>query len=427
MNATILPARRVTTRVAAFGVLERIGRAAVGRALQGLAFGRVEVIDASGRMVGGGGHGPGASVHVSDARVYAEVALHGSVGAAQAYMEGWWRCDDLAALVEVLAVNLSSMRRLDRALAWVMAPARRLDYLFRSNTRSGSKRNIVAHYDLGNEFFGLFLDSTMMYSCAIFDDPSWSLERAQIEKLDRVCRKLQLKPGDEVLEIGTGWGSMAIHAARKYGCRVTTTTISDRQFDYATSRVKEQGLTDRVTVVKRDYRDLSGQYDKVISIEMVEAVGARFLDGYFRTCSGLLKPDGMMLLQSITVRDQLYRGAARRQDFLKKYIFPGSCLPSAERLSTSIRRATDMNVVHLEDIGPHYATTLRLWREAFNAKLDEVRVQGFSETFIRMWEYYLCYCEGTFRARQVGDVQMLMGKPMCRREPYLERAAGGAP
>ena len=289
----------------------------------------------------------------------------------------------------------------------------------RRNTLQGSRKNIAAHYDLGNEMFALFLDDTMMYSCAIFEHPQMSLQQASIEKLERVCRKLELQPGDHLLEIGTGWGGLALHAARHYGCRVTTTTISHEQYRMALQRVEQAGLGDRITVLCEDYRNLSGEYDKLVSIEMIEAVGHAYFDTYFEQCSRLLKSDGLMLLQSITIADQRYAAAKRSVDFIQRYIFPGGCLPSVAVLSDSVARNTDMRMLHLEDIGPHYATTLKRWRQRFMARLDSVRALGYPEEFIRMWEYYLCYCEGGFRERAIGTVQVLLGKPLNRREALL--------
>lgn len=398
--------------------LEAVGRRLVRSALSRITRGGIRLIDAGGATVF---EPPGgevvATVRVADPSFYAAVAFGGSVGAAESYMDGAWTADNLPGLIETITVNLSAMSAIEGLLARLLAPLSSAAYRLDRNTRTGSRRNIVAHYDLGNEFFGLFLDPTMTYSCGIFERGATTLEAAQVEKIDRACRKLRLKPSDHLLEIGTGWGALAVHAASRYGCRVTTTTISDEQHRYASRRVLEAGLADRVTVVKTDYRDLRGEFDKIVSIEMLEAVGAENLPGYFRACSGLLRPDGAALIQSIVIRDQFFDAASRRQDFLKKYIFPGSCLPSVAAILDATRRGTDLRLWHLEDIGPHYPTTLRLWREAFRARLDDVRALGFDDRFIRMWEYYLAYCEGAFLARHVGDVQALLTKPLCRMPP----------
>jgi cyclopropane-fatty-acyl-phospholipid synthase len=405
--------------------LESAGRRLVASALSRITRGGIRLIDERGNTAFEPADGrPVATVSVADPAFYAAVSFGGSVGAAESYMSGAWNADDLPALIEAITANLSAMNALDGPLARVLAPVSSAAYRLDRNTRAGSRRNIVAHYDVGNEFFGLFLDPTMTYSCAIFENGATTLELAQVEKIDRACRKLCLRPSDHLLEIGTGWGALAVHAASRFGCRVTTTTISDEQHRFASQRVRDAGLADRVTVMKSDYRDIRGRFDKVVSIEMLEAVGAENLGAYFGACSGLLKPDGAALIQSIVIRDQFFRAASRRQDFLKKYIFPGSCLPSVAAIIDATNRGTDLRLWHMEDIGPHYATTLRLWREAFLARLDSVRAMGFDDRFIRMWEYYLAYCEGAFRARHVGDVQMLLTKPMCRIPPA--GWAGGA-
>jgi cyclopropane-fatty-acyl-phospholipid synthase len=288
------------------------------------------------------------------------------------------------------------------------------------NSRGGSARNIAAHYDLGNEFYQLMLDETMAYSCAIFPRPEATLAVASTVKFESACRKLDLKATDHVLEIGSGWGGFAIHAVQRYGCRVTTTTISRQQHDYAVRRIAELGMSDRITVLLQDYRDLvapPGGFDKLVSIEMVEAVGANYLDGYFGHCARLLKPEGAMLLQAITLQDQHYQQALKSVDRIQRHVFPGSFIPSIEALSRSLSRATDFKIFHLEDIGPHYARTLRHWRERFFHNIGRVRALGFNDSFIRLWEYYLCYCEGGFAERQLGTVQMLLTRPGCRRVP----------
>ena len=363
-----------------------------------------------------------ASIRILDPRAYALIAFGGSVGAGEAYVDGLWDADldDVTRTVQLLLRNRSALESIDSRLTWLTAPIRRIAYQLQNNTRSGSRRNIAAHYDLSNDLFRLFLDPTMTYSGAIFEHGADTLEAASVEKLDRACRKLDLRPTDHLLEIGTGWGSMAMHAAAHYGCRVTTTTISRGQADLARARIGRAGLDGHITVLERDYRDLEGRYDKLVSIEMIEAVGRRFLDGFFETCSRLLKPDGLMLLQAITIRDQYDDHAARDRDWLKKYIFPGSCLLSVGAMAGSIKRATDLRIAHMEDIGAHYATTLRLWRERFNQRLDDVARLGFDDRFVRMWNYYLCYCEGAFLERHSGDVQLLAAMPGNRTPGYVD-------
>ena len=351
---------------------------------------------------------------VNDPRFYSDIAFGGVVGAGESYIHGCWSCDELTALVRILVKNRDVLLDMDSGTAHLTRPLQKMFHWLNRNTRDGSRRNIAAHYDLGNEFYALWLDRRMMYSSAVFEHVDMSLEAAAVAKLDRVCRKLNLSPRDHVLEIGTGWGGLAIYAAENYGCRVTTTTISRQQHDYAKEAIARAGLDDRITLLRSDYRDLEGQYDKLVSIEMIEAVGHEFHDTYFRKCCELLKRDGLMLLQSITIADQHYERAKRTVDFIKRYIFPGGCLPSVTAMSDSLTRVTDMRIVDLEDIGPHYATTLRHWRERFFDNIDRVRGMGFSEEFIRMWQYYLCYCEGGFLERAIGNVQMLMMRPDAR-------------
>ena len=405
-----------------FRFADRLLRQIVHKRLQGLQQGRLTVIDAEGRV--SFGHYSDAfplqaTVTIRDPQVYHRLALRGSIGVGEGYMAGEWSCDDLTELVRIFVLNRTVLDGLEKGLARLAMPLFRIIHTLHSNTRTGSRANIAAHYDLGNHFYRLFLDDTMMYSSGIFPTADSSLYEASTAKIDRICHKLKLGPDDHLLEIGTGWGGFALHAATHYGCRVTTTTISREQHKLACERVQAAGLDDRITVLCKDYRDLDGQYDKLVSIEMIEAVGHRFFDTYFRTCSRLLKPEGMMLLQSITISDQEYERAKRAVDFIQHYIFPGGCLPSIEAISKAVARVTDLRLFHLEDIGPHYATTLRHWRERFFANLDRMRSQGFSDSFIRMWEFYLCYCEGGFTERAIGTAQMLFTKPLCRREALL--------
>jgi len=329
-------------------------------------------------------------------------------------MEGLWSADDLTMVMRILALNQKAFEDMEKGLARLTAPVYKFYHYVRKNTKVGSRKNILAHYDLGNDFYALFLDETMTYSCGIFEQENSTLREASEAKYDRICRKLQLAPGDRVVEIGTGWGGFAMHAARNYGVHVTTTTISDEQYLFAQDRIKSTGLQDRITLLKKDYRDLGGKFDKLVSIEMIEAVGHQYLTDFFRTCSRLLKDDGLMALQAITIGDQIFDRHKRSVDFIKRYIFPGSCIPSITAISNAIARATDLRLVHLEEITPHYARTLREWRRRFFANISKVRALGFSETFVRMWEYYLCYCEGGFAERYIGDVQIIFAKPIHR-------------
>ncbi len=402
--------------------LDRLARRAVRSRLEQLRHGRLTLVDGDEILRFGR---PGAdraldvTVRVNDARFYSDVAFAGSIGAGEAYMQGYWQTSDLTGLVRLLLRNREVLDGMETGLARLTVPTQKLLHRLNRNTAAGSRRNIAAHYDLGNDFFELFLDETMMYSCAIFERADMTLAEAQLARLDRICRKLDLGPSDHVLEIGTGWGALAIHAAAHFGCRVTTTTISREQHDLARERVREAGLADRVTVLRSDYRDLDGCYDKLVSIEMIEAVGHQYFDAFFGKCADLLAPDGMMLVQAITIADQRYEQARRSVDFIQRYIFPGSCIPSVAALTAAMARAGDLRLFHLEDIGPHYATTLRRWRENLLDNLAAVRQLGYPDSFVRMWEFYLCYCEGGFAERVLGDVHMLLVKPGNRRSPIV--------
>ncbi len=353
-------------------------------------------------------------ITITDPRFYSEVAFGGTIGSGEAYIHDYWHCSDLTALVRILLRNKHVLQNMNAGAALITRPLQRLFHWMHRNTEKGSRRNIAAHYDLGNDFYGLWLDETMMYSSAVFPREGMSLAEGSREKLDLICRKLALVPGDKVIEIGTGWGGFALHAAKHYGCHVTTTTISREQYAYAAEAIRAEGLEDRVTLLLEDYRDLEGKYDKLVSIEMIEAVGHEFHDTFFRKCADLLKPTGQMLLQAITIADQQYDRYRKGVDFIKRYIFPGGCLTSVTGMTDTMTRTTDMRAVHVEDIGPHYATTLRRWRERFIAEIDRVRELGYSDEFVRMWHYYLAYCEGGFAERVIGNVHMLVMRPDAR-------------
>ncbi len=365
-----------------------------------------------------------AVVHVRSPRFYPKL-LRGSVGLGESYMEGLWDCDDLVTLTRIAARNAGALDRLRRALAPVLVPLQRWPRWPSANTHRRARRQIAAHYDLGNELFSLFLDSTMMYSCAVFDPPEATLEQASLAKLERVCAKLALTPRDHVLEIGTGWGGFALYAASRHGCRVTTTTISREQFEYARARVRAAGLEDRVTVLLEDYRDLRGRYDKLVSIEMIEAVGWQHLGTFFRRCSRLLSDDGAMLLQAIVIEDGAFHVEKAAKSFINTFIFPGGCLPSLEVIARLTSRVTDLRAVHLEDITAHYATTLERWRERFEAAGGRLSELGYDERFRRLWRLYLSWCEGGFRERRIRDVQLLLAKPRYRTETATAPGAGG--
>ena len=360
-----------------------------------------------------------ATITVTDMRFYRAALLGGDVAVAEAYGQGWWECDDLVALVRIFVRNDRVLHRMQTGLARLGDAAFRLVHALHRNTRRGSRRNIAAHYDLGNRFFEQFLDASMMYSCAVFPGADSTLEEASLHKIDRICRKLDLQPTDRLLEIGTGWGALAVHAAARYGCHVTTTTISREQHEHAAERVRRAGLERRVTLLLSDYRDVEGRFDKLVSIEMIEAVGHHYYDGFFRKCGELLETDGLMLLQAILISDWAFERAKRSVDFIKSHIFPGSCIPSVTALCQSATRTTDLRTFHLEDIGPHYARTLREWRRRFNSTMPQIRQMGFPESFLRLWDYYFAYCEGGFEERYISNAQILFARPENRRQPIL--------
>ena len=362
---------------------------------------------------------PPVEITVLSSDFWGAVAFGGSVGAAESYINGEWTVTDLTGLIRLMVRNASVLEDLEGGLARLAEPVRRVLHWLNRNDLTGSRKNIAAHYDLGNAFFERMLDPTMAYSSAIYPSETATLHEAQIHKFDTICRKLALRPDDRLLEIGTGWGGLAMHAARHYGAKVTTTTISREQHDYAREAIAKAGLSDRITLLFEDYRALTGQYDKLVSIEMIEAVGHHYLDTYLKTCSDRLSPHGMMLLQAITLQDQSYKAALRQVDFIQRYVFPGSFIPSVSAITTSLAASTDMKVFHLEDFGPHYARTLAAWRNNVFADPQAIRTLGYSDEFLRLWEFYLCYCEGGFLERHIGDVHMLLTKPRCTREPLL--------
>ena len=412
------------------GALDRFLRQQLLGQLRQLRHGRLLLTD-DGEQLEFGDATADLQIHMKilDPTFYRAVATHGSVGAGEAYMDGLWRCDNLVGLVQLLVRNRDMLDGMESGLARLGGMAMRGWHALRRNTRDGSRRNIAAHYDLGNDFFSLFLSPDLMYSSAIWTDPSDTLEIASARKLERICRKLDLKPTDRVIEIGTGWGGFALYAAQRYGCHVTTTTISREQHALASERVTAAGMGERVELLLEDYRDLRGQYDKLISIEMVEAIGAPYLDVYFEKIGSLLKPDGLALLQAITIEDHRYAQALRSVDFIKRRVFPGSFIPSINALLASKTRSSDLALTQLEDFGQSYALTLKAWRERFMAQLPQVRAQGFDERFIRMWEFYLAYCEGGFRERSIGVAHLLLAKPGNRRAALLPELepAGGTP
>ena len=400
-----------TAPASAFGAFDKFLRQRVLQRLSALGHGHLLVNDALGSAeFGRAGDGPAVVLDVLDPGFYRALAGNGSVGAGEAYMDGQWRCSDLVALVQLLVRNRDLLDGMETGSARLGGLAMQALHALRRNTRAGSRRNIAAHYDLGNDFFRLFLSADLMYSSAYWAGDDDTLEAASTRKLDVICRKLALNPGDHVVEIGTGWGGFALHAARHYGCRVTTTTISREQHDLAAARIQQAGLGERVTLLQSDYRDLDGQYDKLVSIEMIEAVGADFQDSYFSQIGRLLKPEGLALVQAITIEDHRYEQALKSVDFIKRHVFPGCFIPSVSAMLASKTRSSDLALVALEDFGLSYARTLHAWRERFLAQLAAVRAQGFDERFIRMWEFYLAYCEGGFRERAIGVSHLLMAR-----------------
>lgn len=390
-------------------VVERIARTAVLGRMRSIGHGRLLIAEAGAAHALGTG-GPEAYVQIHDPATWLAIAGGGTVGAGGAYINGHWSCSDLTALIRIFLRNRAALDGMERGVARMGAALFKTLHALNRNTRSGSRRNIAAHYDLGNDFYRLWLDETMMYSSALFIRDDMTLYEAQVAKLDRLCDQLELTADDHLLEIGTGWGGMAIHAAKRTGCRVTTTTISRQQYDLARQRVAEAGLSGRVTVLLQDYRDLTGTYDKLVSVEMIEAVGHHYYDTYFAAVTRLLKPSGLAVIQAITIAEQQYATAIREVDFIQRYIFPGSNIPSLGAITSSISRSGDLNLVTMDDLAPHYVRTLQCWRGAFRANLDAVRAQGFDERFIRMWEFYLAYCEGGFAERAIGVAHLRLAR-----------------
>ncbi|MFJ4064486.1 class I SAM-dependent methyltransferase [Pseudomonas sp. NPDC089996] len=399
-------------------LLGGLARRAVLTQLRQLSHGHLRLISQDRQWTFGDVASPlYAEVEIVDDAAWGLVAGNGSIGAGEGYIHGYWRSPDLAAVTRLFVANLDVLDAMESGLARLARPALRLLHRFNRNSRRGARRNILAHYDLGNALFERLLDPTMMYSAARFEGAEQNLEQAQVSKLRDICQKLELKPHDHLLEIGSGWGSLAIHAAVHHGCRVTTTTLSAAQHAHTLQRVQALGLERHVTVLNEDYRDLRGRFDKLVSIEMIEAVGHRYLPTYFRQCAALLKDDGLMLLQAITIRDQRYAQARRSVDFIQRYIFPGGALPSLSVLLDTASRQTALNLVHLEDFGQDYARTLRHWRDNLHHSRPELTRLGYDDTFQRLWEFYLCYCQGGFEERTIGVAQMLWAGPKARRAP----------
>lgn len=403
-------------------VIDRIARKVVFSMLEHLRYGRLELEENGQSYSFGQTMGDKqfvAKVSITNQLTYRQIVFNGTIGVAEAYMQGNWTTPELISVIRIFTRNQQVLGAMQSRWSRIGRSLLRVFHVMNRNTIDGSRRNIAAHYDLSNEFFSLMLDPTMMYSSAIYPYPGASLHEASVNKLEHICQRLDLKPEDHLLEIGTGWGSLAIHAAQNYGCQVTTTTISKEQFDYATESVAKAGLKDQITVLFSDYRNLNGRFDKLVSVEMIEAVGHRFYPQFFEGCSKLLNQSGLMLLQSITIADQRYDQYRKSTDFIQRYIFPGGELPSVQVISDRFARHSDMQIVGLEDITPHYADTLADWRKNFLENIARVRGLGFDSVFEKMWEYYLCYCEGGFRERTISTVQVLAAKPQWRALPQI--------
>jgi cyclopropane-fatty-acyl-phospholipid synthase len=381
------------------------------RSLRNLQFGSLELVcPRETRVFGEARSELHATIAVEDEQFFVRALAGGDVGIGESYMDGQWTSPDVQSVIRLGIRNMALVEKSHPFLSAITRLKNRWAHRRRANTVDGSRTNISHHYDLGNDFYSLFLDRTMAYSCAYYSNSSDSLEEAQLRKFDRICGKLQLVPGDRVLEIGTGWGGFAIHAARNYGCHVTTTTISSRQHEYAGEWVARLGLKDRIRVLKSDYRELTGSYEKIVSIEMFEAVGYKFYDQFFTVCDRLLEPNGKMMIQTITMNEDRFADYVESCDWIQKYIFPGAELASFSEILRSTARATSLSMCQSEDIGLHYVHTLNAWRERFHGSLDRVRQLGFDDRFIRMWDYYLAYCAAAFAERYISNVQLVFVK-----------------
>jgi len=392
-------------------IMDGIARKSIFRMLEHLQGGSLTIVENDVEHKFGDRYGSiHARVFVSNSAFYRMMMSRGTIGAGEAFMLNFWNSPELTDVVRLMSRNMGQIEKMDGGLRVAGLVLQKFKHWLSSNTLSGSRKNIHAHYDLSNDLFEYFLDSKMMYSSAIFEHESDNLEQAAEFKLKTIGDKLELLPEDHVLEIGTGWGGLAIYLAQNYGCRVTTTTISHEQHEYARKRIEKLGLCDQITLLEKDYRLLDGAFDKLVSVEMIEAVGQKYLPTYFEKCSGLLKAGGKMLIQAITIPEQRYQYARRNVDFIQRYIFPGGSLPSVEVMLNAAGTHTSLQIEHLQDIGLDYAQTLNRWHQRFNRDLAFVREMGFDETFIRLWQFYLSYCEGGFRERAISTAQIVFRK-----------------
>lgn len=392
-------------------MIDRWARFLLFKMVAKIQFGRITITDGGTCQTFGSDADISAHVTVLNPQFYRKVIIGGSIGAGEAYIEKHWDVDDLTALVRIMVRNMDVLDKIERGIARVVFPVHLFKHKLKRNSRKKARQNILSHYDLGNDLYQSFLDPTMMYSSAMFTEEHTTLESAAINKLETICRKLDLQPTDKVIEIGSGWCGFAIYAAQNYGCHVTTTTISRAQYLEGKRRIFETGLADKITLLQKDYRDLTGKFDKLVSIEMIEAVGHAYHEAFFKTCANLLKKDGKMLIQAITIADQKYDRYIGSVDFLQRYIFPGGCLPSVKRMVTVLADHTDMAVRGLEDFGDAYARTLNVWRQRFNRAFFALRDKGYDERFKRLWNFYLSYCEGGFKERTIGVVHLVASRP----------------
>ena len=395
-------------------LLHQLARALVFNQLKKIKTGQITIIEGSQKFYFGKKDKLNVTVTVHDPRFFGALAFGGSIGVSEAFMQKFWSVSDLTKLIRIMAINQNTMDQLEGLFNMFLKPILKCLHYLNQNSVKGSEINISKHYDLGNDFFSLFLDSTMMYSSAVFKTPHDSLYQGSIHKLETICQGLELTSQDHIIEIGSGWGGFAIYAAKHYGCKVTTTTISKEQYKYVSQKIKDLKLSHKITVLFCDYRHLKGQYDKLVSIEMLEAVGYQYYETYFKVCASLLKPQGLAVIQTITITDQRYEKAKRSVDFIQRYIFPGSCIPSITALQNSMTQSSDLKIYSIHDIGTHYARTLALWRERLFKNLNDIKALGFDDAFIRMWHFYFSYCEGGFEEKVISDIHLKLVKPGYR-------------
>jgi cyclopropane-fatty-acyl-phospholipid synthase len=414
MTTATLPSQPTSQNNHRLGWIDRQAKNALTKKLSKLQDALITLVDDDGSVkLGDPMAEVSATITIRSPRFYRRAVTGGNIGVAQAYVDGDWECDDLTTLFRIMVRQIQLTDQLNNGFGHLKNMIGHIYHAFRKNTLHGSKRNIEEHYDLGNEFFELFLDDTMSYSCGLYNSSQADLKDASITKMNRLCQLLNLSERDHLLEIGTGWGGLAIHAARKYGCRVTTTTLSGQQYKYALKRIREARMENQVSIVLQDYRSLSGQFDKLVSVEMIEAVGHNYLPTYFGKCADLLKPDGQMAIQAITMPDYRYERYRKSVDFIQRFVFPGSCVPSLTAMSGAMARASDLRINQVEEFGSHYARTLSDWRDRFLANINEIKALGYPDRLMRLWNYYLSYCEAGFKEGYTGLVQMRLTKPRC--------------